>query len=330
MYKPSTLKDIANGLGLAVSTVSRALYDSYQISEETKIRVREEAAKMNYKSNLLAASLKSLRNYSLGVVISNVDNIFFSQVINGIESVAYKKGYHVIITQSHDSSAREAENLKHLMDSRVDGILLSLAADISNYSHINECKLRGQPMVFFDRVLEDINADKVVSDNFKGAYDGTTQLIKSGCREIMFFGSVEHLSIIKERKSGYQQALQDNNRAVSRTSVRYCGFEEDYIQNIETVLTELKRADALPDAIFGACETSTLGCLRVLKKLKLDADIKVSGFCNTNLSELMSEPPGFIRQDAFKMGVIAAEKLINSIENLKYKENYETITLETG
>lgn len=329
MYKPNTLKDIADGLGLSISTVSRALSDSYQISEKTKRIVKEKATHMNYKPNPFAVSLKNARNYSIGVVISSVNNVFFSQVIDGIESVAYKKGYHIIITQSHDSTIREAENIGHLMNSRVDGILMSLAAGTINYSHINEYQSKGNPMVFFDRVLTSGNAHKVVSNNFKGAYDGTGQLLKDGCKRVMFLGTVEHLSIIEQRKLGYQHALAHYNLKADEECVRYCGFDNDYKDQIRRILEELLMAGKMPDAIFGACESTTFGCMQVLKNLKLDGAIKIAGFSNTKTSDLMRTAPHFIKQNAFKMGVIATEKLIYSIENAYRIEKYETVTLET-
>lgn len=329
MYKPSTLKDIADELGLSISTVSRALSDSYQISEKTKTRVKEEAAKMNFKRNPFAMTLKSVRNYSLGVIVSSVNNPFFSQVIDGIESVAYKNGYHVIITQSHESSVREAENIRHLMESRVDGILLSLAAGTTNYSYIQEYQRLGNPIVFFDRVLNGAGAHKVVSDNFKGAYEGTAHLIESGCRNIIFLGSVAHLSIIEQRKLGYQQALINNNIQPVKSHIKYCGCNKNYTANIENALMEFVALGNKPDAIFTACENSTFGCLQALKKLKLENDIKVVGFSNTDVAELMNPSLNFIKQNAFKMGSIATSQLIRSIENQMTNQKHETVTLET-
>nr|WP_294897024.1 LacI family DNA-binding transcriptional regulator [uncultured Pedobacter sp.] len=329
MYKPNTLKDIADGLGLSVSTVSRALSDNYQISEKTKRRVNEEAIKINFKRNPFARSLKSVRNYSLGVIVSSVNNPFFSQVIDGIESVAYKNGYHVIITQTHESSVREAENIRHLMESRVDGILLSLAAGTKNYSHILEYQRSGNPIVFFDRVMKDGKSHKVVSDNFKGAYQGTTQLIRGGCQKILFLGSVYYLSIIEQRRLGYQQALINNDIQVEESLIRYCGCTVDYANTIENILIELMNSDHKPDAIFTACENSTFGSLQALKKLKLENEIKVVGFSNTDVSDLINPLSNFIKQSAFTMGCIATSQLIRSIENERSNQNYETITLET-
>lgn len=328
MYKPNTLKDIAEGLGVSISTVSRALSDNYQISDKTKRIVKERAETMKYKPNPFAVTLKNSRNYSLGVVVSSVNNTFFSQVIDGIESVAYRNGYHVIITQSHESAVREAENIRHLMENRVDGILISLAAGTTNHCHINEYQSTGSPIVFFDRVLEECRAHKIISNNIKGAYEGVEYLIKSGCKKIMFLGSVEYLSIVQQRKLGCQQALVANNLMSEELCIRYCGFE-DYAENIEAVLTALLKSGNKPDAIFSACENTTFGCLRVLKKLRLAHEIKLAGFSNTDVSELLSPSPNFIKQNAFKMGKVAAEKLIASIEGVRYAEEFETVMLET-
>lgn len=329
MYKPNTLKDLANGLGLSISTVSRALSDSYQISEKTKRRVREKATELNFKRNPFAMALKSSKNHSLGVIVSSVNNPFFSQVIDGIESVAYKNGYHVIITQSHESSVREAENIKHFTESRVDGVLLSIAAETNNYSHIQEYQRLGYPIVFFDRVLNDDKSSKVVSDNFKGAYEGTVELIKDGCKKIMFFGSVEHLSIIEQRKLGYQKALIENDIELNDADVRYLGCDTDFTSDVERFLVALRSSGSLPDAIFTACENTTFRCLQALKRLKLEYDVKVAGFSNTDVSALMNPSQNFIKQNAFKMGSIATSQLIQSIENEHCHQEYETIVLDT-
>jgi LacI family transcriptional regulator len=180
MFEPPTLKDIANALGLSTSTVSRALRDTYEISPKTKKRVLEYAEKINYQPNPNALSLKERRSKSIGVVVSEVANHYFSQAINGIESIAYNSGYHVIITQTHESYAREKINIQHLASRSVDGLLVSLSAETDDTSHLKYLHDNGMPMVFFDRIPSDIQTHKIVANNEQGAFDATMQLLRSG------------------------------------------------------------------------------------------------------------------------------------------------------
>ncbi|MES2429090.1 MAG: LacI family DNA-binding transcriptional regulator, partial [Bacteroidota bacterium] len=164
MYKPATIKDIALALNLSPSTVSRALRDGYEISTETKKIVVAYAEKINYRSNPIALSLKNRRSYSIGIVVPKLANSFFSQAIAGIESIAYERGYHTIITQTHDSSERELINVNHLAQRSVDGLLISMSAGTSDYGFLKKLHNDGLPIVFFDRIIDDIDTFKVTSD----------------------------------------------------------------------------------------------------------------------------------------------------------------------
>ena len=164
MFEPITIKDIARELGLSTSTVSRALRGGYEISAETKKLVLDYAEKINYKPNPIALSLKERRSHSIGVVVCEVANNYFSQAISGIESNAYNKGYHVIIAQTHESAEREVVNVKHLASRGVDGLLISLSSETQDLSHLHYLHEKGLPMVFFDRVCKEINTDKVIAD----------------------------------------------------------------------------------------------------------------------------------------------------------------------
>src|SRR6266513_1059441 len=175
-----TIKDIARELNLSTSTVSRALRGSYEISAETKKLVLEYAEKMNYRPNPIALSLKERRSKAIGVVVSEIANNFFSQAINGIESIAYNRGYHVIFTQSHESYEREKVTIQHLASRSVDGLLVSLSNETIDLSHLKQLHEKGLPIVFFDRITDTINTHKVTSNNVKGAFDATEHLIKKG------------------------------------------------------------------------------------------------------------------------------------------------------
>ena len=183
-FEAVTIKDIAKALGISTSTVSRALRDSYEISAETKELVLECAEKLNYKPNPIALMLKEKRSRSIGVVVCEIANNFFSQVINGIESVAYDKGYSVIITHSNESFEREIMNLHSLSSRSVDGLLVSLSTETHDLNLLDSLHKKGLPIVLFDRVSDEIETHKVVVDNFKGAYEATEHLIKNGYKRI--------------------------------------------------------------------------------------------------------------------------------------------------
>src|SRR5690606_27733569 len=208
MFKPITIKDIAQALGLSASTVSRALSDSHEINEETKRRVLEYANEHDYKRNPIALSLRQRKSYSIGVIVCEVANSFFSQAIDGIESVAYNKGYHIIISQSHDSYEREVVNIQHLANRAVDGLLISMSAETKDFSHILKLHEQGLPIVFFDRVIDDFETHTVTSDNREGAKQATLSLIDRGFRKIAHLANAQHLSITAERLDGYEEALR--------------------------------------------------------------------------------------------------------------------------
>src|SRR5688572_3420263 len=183
-FETATIKDIAKALNLSTSTVSRALRGSYEISPETKKLVLEYAEKINYRPNPIALSLKERRSRSVGVIVSEIANNFFSQAINGIESIAYNRGYHVIITQSHESQEREKVNVQHLASRGVDGLLVSLSSESEEISYLKELHEKGLPIVFFDRVTDEIETHKVVANNQLGAFHATEHLIYQGFKRI--------------------------------------------------------------------------------------------------------------------------------------------------
>src|SRR5690348_11636424 len=179
-----TIKDIAKALNFSTSTVSRALRGSYEISEETKKIVLEYAEKINYRPNPIALSLKERKSRSIGVVVSEIANNFFSQAINGIESIAYNRGYHVIISQSHEARERERVNIEYMTAPDVDGILISLSSETADLAYFKELHDKGMPIVFFDRISDQIETHTVTANNYLGAFHATEHLIFEGFKKI--------------------------------------------------------------------------------------------------------------------------------------------------
>lgn len=331
MYEAITIKDIARALGLSTSTVSRALRGSYEISSETKKLVIEYAEQYNYRPNPIALSLKERRSRSIGVVVCEIANNFFSQAINGIESIAYNRGYHVIISQSHESYDREVVNVEHLASRSVDGLLVSLSTETDHVEHFKALHEKGFPIVFFDRITDEIETYKVVVDNYKGAYDATQHLIDAGYTKIAHLASSPHLSISIERLNGYKAALSDNGIQVNESYIKYCSHGGMIYTELEEAVKDLVQLKDRPDAIFSAGDRLTLNCLTALKSIGLiiPDDIAVVGFSNSGLVDLFSPGLTAVKQPAFEMGQVATELLIKLIESKRPVTEFEKVVLHT-
>jgi LacI family transcriptional regulator len=330
-FKAITMNDIAKALNLSASTVSKALSNSYEISEKTKKLVLEYAQANNYRPNLIAQSLKQGHSNSIGIVVSNIDNPFFSQVINGIESIAYQEGYNVIFTQTHEQYDLEVKNVNHLAHRSVDGLLISLSIETNNIEYLQKLQQQGLPIVFFDRVSNEMDTHKVIVDNFKGAYDATTHLIKSGYKNIAHITSAANTSVTRERLSGYEQALTDNAVKINEDHIKYCNQGGCNRDEIKTALQELLDNDVKPDALFTAFDrvtTETLALLHELK-IKIPQDIALLGFTNTVLADVLDPALSTVYQPGFEMGQAATKMLISLINTDRPVTHFETIVLPT-
>lgn len=330
-FEAVTIKDIARALGLSTSTVSRALRDSHEISQETKKLVLDYAQKINYHPNPIALSLKERRSRSIGVIVCEIANSFFSQAINGIESIAYSRGYNVIIGQSRESSEREMLNLQYLTSRSIDGLIISVSAETKDFSYFKELSQKGMPIVFFDRIVDDVETHKVMVDNYKGAYDATMHLFHNGYRNIATLTNATVLSIAKERLAGYKAALQDSGLPVKEEMIKYCVHGGMILEEVETAMGELLALKKRPDAILASADKLTTGCLRIMKAkgLKVPDDIALVGFSNTDLTELLDPPLSVIRQPAFEMGEVATNQLLQLIESKRPVTDFETRVLST-
>lgn len=331
MFESYTIKDIAKALDLSTSTVSRALNGSYEIGTETKKLVLEYAEKINYRPNPIALSLKEQKSHSIGVVVAEVANNYFSQAINGIESIAYNRGYHVIITQTHESFDRETANVKHLLSRHVDGLLVSISAetvDISQYQYLHE---KGFPIVFFDRIVAEIDTHKITANNFKGSFDATELLINTGFTKIAHLTNSNNLLISRERCDGFKAALQKHGIEFKPEYLKYCDHGGMIQDEVKLAVTELIELDDRPEAIFIASDRLTTNCLHILKTMNINVpeDIAIAGFTNSDVAELFNPPLTVVRQPAFQMGQMATEMLIKTIESKRPVEEFITEELDT-
>ncbi|MEO3406321.1 LacI family DNA-binding transcriptional regulator [Mucilaginibacter sp. CAU 1740] len=326
-----TIKDIAKELGISPSAVSKALKDSHEIGEKTKALVLECAKRLNYQPNINAQSLKRGNSKSLGIVVSSIANQFFSEVIDGIESVAHSRGYNVIITQTHESYELEMKNVQHLTFRSIDGLLISLSTETQNIDHLKQLHQKGLPIVLFDRVTDEIETHKVVADNYAGAYNATTHLINSGYKRIAHITSSVNVSITAERLKGYLAALEQHQIPVDESLIKYCPHGGKNLIEIETALGELLYRHDRPDAIFTAADRITTTTLSQLHKLgfKIPDDIALLGFTNTYLAEVLNPSLSAVFQPGFEMGKKATEMLISLIESRYPVTEFETTVLPT-
>ncbi len=330
-FEAVTIKDIAKALGLSTSTVSRALRDSYEISPETKKLVLEYAQKINYHPNPIALSLKERRSRSIGVIVCEIANSFFSQTINGIESIAYNNGYNVIIAQSRESFDREVINLQYLTSRSIDGLIISVSTETKDFSQLKELHEKGMPIVFFDRIVDEIETHKVIANSYKGAYDATAHLIKNGYRRIAAVANASFLSITKERLGGYAAALKDHGIAIDETIIKHCHHGGMVLLEVQAAVDELLQLSQKPDAILATSDKLTTGCLRALKarNMTVPGQMALVGFSNTDLTELLDPPLTVIKQPAFEMGELATTLLLQLIESKRPVTEFETKSLET-
>jgi LacI family transcriptional regulator len=326
-YNQVTIKDIARELGISPSTVSRALKDHPDISPDTKKAVNELAEKLNYQPNIVALSLRQSKTNTIGVIIPEIVHFFFSTVISGIEDVAYSAGYNVILAQSNESQTREISDIKALFNSRVDGMLMSVSRETTNFDHIESMLAKGVPIVFFDRVYDTGQASKIIVDDFTGAKEATLHLIDQGCKRIAHIEGPPNLDISKQRLEGYKEALKEHNMPFNKELVAICpsGTIEEGKKATEKLLS-LKNP---PDAIFATNDPAAMGAMQAIKVkgLKMPDDVALVGFSNWFFSSLMDPPLSSVDQPGFEMGQEAAKLLIRQIE--KQEKDDEDITPET-
>ncbi|GAB3015834.1 LacI family DNA-binding transcriptional regulator [Niabella terrae] len=329
-FEAATIKDIAKALGLSTSTVSRALRDSYEISDATKKKIKDYAAKVNYRPNPVALSLKEKRTLSIGVLVTEIANPFFGQVINGIESIAYDKGYNVIITQSKETEERQDMILEYLASRSIDGLIISVAAESKQFTLLKQLHEKGLPIVFFDRIVEEINTHKVITDNYKGVYDATAHLLESGYRKIAMITNNANLSITKDRLTGYQQALLDNQLPADDALIKYCEHGGLLPKEVEKALSELLALPEPPDALVLASDKIMTETFRILKlkQIRIPEDMGLIGFNNSNYTPLVSPSLSVICQRAFEMGEKAATMVLNLIESKKNVTDFETVFIQ--
>ncbi|HFA51313.1 MAG TPA: LacI family transcriptional regulator [Bacteroidetes bacterium] len=321
-----TLKDLAIELKTSPSTVSRSLQDHGGISPEMKKKVRELAAKREYRVNSFASNLRTGTRSTIGVIVPMINRDFFSNVIAGIEKKAFEKKFNAIICQSHNKIENEIKHINTLIESNVAAIFVSLSLNTTDFSHFERASKQGIPLIFFDRVPEKTEAVKIVIDDEHGAYKATEHLIKMGYQRIAHFAGSDHINIYKERKKGYMRALSEHGIKTDGSLIVNNTLEmETGKQAIEKLLS----LPQPPDALFAASDYSALGAYTYLRdhNISMPADFGIVGFGNEKVTGLLS--PGLSSVDQYSIGIgICAFEAFYDKYVIKDKKPTKKIQLE--
>lgn len=314
MRRKITLKHIARELDVSISTVSKALKNSSEISRDTKDKIQAFAKLHNYKPNNIAISLKNKRTKNIGVIIPNIVHHFFTTVFRGIEHYANQHGYNIIVCVSDESFDREVINMEMLANGSIDGFIMALAGETqikNDFNHLREVTEQGIPLVLFDRVTDEIKCDKVVLNDAQIAYKATMSLIANNRRKIALLTTDNFFSVSNSREQGYRKALTKNNITIDEKLILRLPYNED-IEAIEPFLRENEI-----DAVLSVNEIFAIHCMGVAQRLGhvIPDDISVIGFTDGILSKYANPKLTTIAQHGDKMGEMAAKLLIEKIEN---------------
>ncbi len=320
---PVTIKDIAKTLEISVSTVSRALKDHPDISPATKNMVKAFAEKVNYRPNALALSLRQSKTFTIGIIIPEIVHHFFSSVIAGIEDLAYASGYKVIICQSNENVEREKVVLQALVDSRVDGVLVSLSKTTNDLSHFKALIDDEIPVVFFDRVPSELETDRVVADDFEGARIATNHLINIGRHNILHLAGPQNLLIGTNRKNGYLAALKERNISINDELILHCDSREATIELEKRILELAPKINGL----FAVNDTTAITAMQILQRngYRIPQDIAVVGFGDGPNADIAYPSLTTVEQKGFEIGKEASRLLLYRIDHTESSDFHTTV-----
>ncbi|MEN3324400.1 LacI family DNA-binding transcriptional regulator [Mariniflexile soesokkakense] len=348
MKRKITLKQIAKELDVSISTVSKALSGSKEISEDTTQKIQAFAKLYNYRPNNIALSLKNRKTKTIGIIIPEIVHHFFSTVIRGIELVANKRGYNVIVGLSNESFTKEIINMEMLAGGSIDGFILSISKETllkQDYHHFNATINQGMPIVLFDRVVNEVDCDKVIVDDFKGALKAVKKLLSTGCKNIALITTMDYVSVGRLRTQGYLEALQDGKINADTNLILKIDDSldvEGHLEVLEKEIEQFFKNNKKIDGVFAVNELYAVTAMKVARKLgfKIPDDIQVIGFTDGVLSKHATPSLTTVSQHGQKMGEKAADLLIDRleleevgsseyIEENERDEFFKTVVIET-
>lgn len=310
-----TMRDIAEALGVSVATVSRALKDNPRISEEQKEKIKRYAEEHNYYPNALAEGLRSnviKPSKVIGVIVPQFEHFYFASILDGIDQEATSRGYSILVSESHDEYEREQLICQRFFENRVCGVIVSQAKNTTQYDHFQKLINENLPLVFYDRICTGINCDRVVVDDYQGAFNAVNYLIERGCKRIAFYGSPMTLEISKNRYNGYHDALLRNGLKPDPKFFRICDNRAD----AEAITPEILSQDEIPDAFFAVNDDTAIGILYTAKRMgfRVPEDISICGFTNGQRAVSCDPMLTTVEQRGVRVGEEAANILISKVE----------------
>ncbi|PRY55418.1 LacI family transcriptional regulator [Arcticibacter pallidicorallinus] len=317
------IKQLAEKLNLSTSTVSRAFRGHNDINKETKERILAMARELNYQPNHLASNLRENKSKTIAVVVPEIANNFFSRAINGIERMARDKGYHVLIYLTNDDFDKEVEFLSELHNGRVDGIIMSVTGEAKDHSYMHKIRKKSIPLVFFDRVYDDVVASKVLTNDYESSFTATKHLLEKGCKKIVYLVVNKNLSIGKMRMQGYCDALESSGIKFSEDLVIDCS--NDMSSNMELLGQVFQTVK--PDGVFASVERLALASYYVCHDLgiRIGQDLKIICFSSLEIAPLLNPSLSTITQPAFDMGGEAARILFRRLEDANPDEHENVV-----
>ncbi len=311
--KEVTIYDIARKLDVSPTTVSRSLNSHLSVNKKTSKRINDMAKSMGYRSNLFARNLRRQRTHTLGVIVPTLNSNFMSSVLAGIERVANKSGYNLIISQSQETESKEVANAATMFNSRVDGLIVSLAFDTKDFSHFDPFFDKGIPVLFFDRITSGKSSTNVIIDNYKAGYDATTHLIKQGCKTVAHITGNLSRNVYADRLKGYRKALAENNIPFNKKYLIINNLDEQ--AGIDAA-QQLLAMNPMPDGLFITNDKCAVVCMQALKEAGYDipGDIAIAGFNNDILSRVADPKLTTINYPGMEMGEIVARALVNHLD----------------
>jgi LacI family transcriptional regulator len=307
------IKKLAKELNVSPATVTRAFRGYTDINSETKERILALAKKLNYHPNYYASNLREMKSKTIAVIIPQLSDIFFSLAIDGLEKLANQKGYHILIYRTENHYEKELSIVNYLQNGRVDGIIMSGCAETHDHDYLNKLESRNIPIVFFDRIYEDVKAPKVTTNDYESSFNATRHLAERGCKKIVYLGYKKNYSIGKVRMEGYLDALKELSIPARKEWVVDC--TDDNNKNYSIIKKTIKAVN--PDGVFTAGENLAFTSYKVCQELQISIpdDLKIISFSSSEVASLLNPPLTTITQPALEIGSKAAMLLFEILEN---------------
>jgi LacI family transcriptional regulator len=326
------LKDIAEELGISIPSVSRALNNKPDIGKATKRKVFELAKKLNYQPNQFAINFKNQQSFIIGVIIPQIVHHFFSNVISGIINEAEKRGYNIMLFQSNESFESELKGVETFQKSMIDGLIISLSDNTQKVDHLKYLQEHNVPVILIDRITDEIDAAKIICDDYQGAYIATEHLINLGKNKIAHITGSLTPHTTKERLRGYEAALKNHHLKIHERYIKQCNLESRE-EGYKATLALLAEKE-IPDGIFCATDINAVGAIEAIKEkgIKIPEDIAVIGFSDWEMASVVDPPLSSVSQPDYEMGKKAIELIIEEIQLTRDNKpiKYETLVMETS